>query len=328
MSKRKKLIIIICIIAIALLTVFLCLNTYFTNKFSSQFYPNTSVNNTDISYMTLSDAESELSKATENYSLSFDTGKSTPEIINGSDFSYEFTGEKELESILSCQTNWIDGMLEAHSYKLKNYISYDKDKLSDKINSLSIFQNMQEPQDAYVDYKYGQFLIIPEQKGSLYDVDAFVKDVISDMSKKEYSLDDIKKYQILPSVTSTDRFLVNEARQKNSLISFDITYDLPDGSKLSFDKSGIASLIKKNDDGDYVIDSDGLSSLADQFMDKLRERLNSINEKNSSQNQDNTQKEASSDVKYELSADEEKAQLIDEINNKTVIEREPVYVKQ
>lgn len=187
---------------------------------------------------------------------------------------------------------------------------------------------MQEPQDAYVDFKYGQFIIIPEQKGSLYDVDAFVKDVISDMSKNEYSLADIKKYQILPSVTSTDRFLVNEARQKNTLISFDITYDLPDGSKLSFDKSGIASLIKKDDDGDYVIDSDGLSSLADQFIDKLRERLNSINEKNSSQNQDNTQKETSSDVKYELSADEEKAQLIDEINNKTVIEREPVYVKQ
>ncbi len=312
MSKRKKLIIIICAIAALLLIVFLCLNHYFTNKFSSEFYPNTSVNNIDISNMTLSEAESQLSKATENYSISFDTGKSSPEIINGSDFSYEFTGEKELESILSCQTNWIKGIFEAHSYKLKNYISYDKDMLSDKINSLSIFQNMQDPQDAYVDYKYDQFVIIPEQKGSLYDVDAFVNDVLSDMSKKEYSLNDIKKYQILPSVASNDKFLINEARKKNSLISFDITYDLPDGSTLSFDKSGISSLITKDDDGDYIIDQDSLSSFADQFINKLSEKLNSINE---------------SDTKYELSADEEKAQLIDEINNKTVIEREPVYVK-
>ncbi len=312
MSKRKKLIIIICAIAALLLIVFLCLNHYFTNKFSSEFYPNTSVNNIDISNMTLSEAESQLSKATENYSISFDTGKSSPEIINGSDFSYEFTGEKELESILSCQTNWIEGIFEAHSYKLKNYISYDKDMLSDKINSLSIFQNMQDPQDAYVDYKYDQFVIIPEQKGSLYDVDAFVNDVLNDMSKKEYSLNDIKKYQILPSVASNDKFLINEARKKNSLISFDITYDLPDGSTLSFDKSGISSLITKDDDGDYIIDQDSLSSFADQFINKLSEKLNSINE---------------SDTKYELSADEEKAQLIDEINNKTVIEREPVYVK-
>lgn len=312
MSKRKKLIIIICAIAALLLIVFLCLNHYFTNKFSSEFYPNTSVNNIDISNMTLSEAESQLSKATENYSISFDTGKSSPEIINGSDFSYEFTGEKELESILSCQTNWIEGIFEAHSYKLKNYISYDKDMLSDKINSLSIFQNMQDPQDAYVDYKYDQFVIIPEQKGSLYDVDAFVNDVLNDMSKKEYSLNDIKKYQILPSVASNDKFLINEARKKNSLISFDITYDLPDGSTLSFDKSGISSLITKDDDGDYIVDQDSLSSFADQFINKLSEKLNSINE---------------SDTKYELSADEEKAQLIDEINNKTVIEREPVYVK-
>ncbi len=312
MSKRKKLIIIICAIASLLLIVFLCLNHYFTNKFSSEFYPNTSVNNIDISNMTLSEAESQLSKATENYSISFDTGKSSPEIINGSDFSYEFTGEKELESILSCQTNWIEGIFEAHSYKLKNYISYDKDMLSDKINSLSIFQNMQDPQDAYVDYKYDQFVIIPEQKGSLYDVDAFVNDVLNDMSKKEYSLNDIKKYQILPSVASNDKFLINEARKKNSLISFDITYDLPDGSTLSFDKSGISSLITKDDDGDYIVDQDSLSSFADQFINKLSEKLNSINE---------------SDTKYELSADEEKAQLIDEINNKTVIEREPVYVK-
>ncbi len=312
MSKRKKLIIIICAIAALLLIVFLCLNHYFTNKFSSEFYPNTSVNNIDISNMTLSEAESQLSKATENYSISFDTGKSSPEIINGSDFSYEFTGEKELESILSCQTNWIEGIFEAHSYKLKNYISYDKDMLSDKINSLSIFQNMQDPQDAYVDYKYDQFVIIPEQKGSLYDVDAFVNDVLNDMSKKEYSLNDIKKYQILPSVASNDKFLINEARKKNSLISFDITYDLPDGSTLSFDKSGISSLITKDDNGDYIIDQDSLSSFADQFINKLSEKLNSINE---------------SDTKYELSADEEKAQLIDEINNKTVIEREPVYVK-
>lgn len=327
MSKRKKLIIIICVIAVVLLSVFLCLNHYFTNKFSSEFYPNTSVNNIDISHMTLSEAEAELSKATENYSLSFDTGKSSPEIINGSDFSYEFTGEKELESILICQTNWIDGIFESHSYKLKNYISYDKDKLSEKINLLSIFQNMQDPQDAYVDYKYDQFIIIPEQKGSLYDVDAFVKDVISDMSKKEYSLDDIKKYQILPSITSTDKFLVNEARKKNALISFDITYDLPDGSKLSFDKSQIASIIKKDADGDYIIDSDGLSSLLDQFINKLSEKINSINEELSSQNQDNSTQETDSDTKHELSADKEKAQLTDEINNKTVIEREPVYIK-
>lgn len=326
MSKRKKLIIIICVIAAALLSVFLCLNYYFTNKFSSEFYPNTSVNNIDISNMTLSEAESELSKATENYSLSFDTGKSSPEIIKGSDFSYEFTGKKELESILSCQTNWISGIFETHSYKLKNYITYDKDKLSDSINSLSIFQNMQEPQDAYVDYKYDQFLIIPEQKGSLYDVDAFVQDVINDMSKKEYSLDDIKKYQILPSVTSNDKFLVNEARKKNTLISFDITYDLPDGSNFSFDKSGIPALISKDDDGNYIIDQTGLSSLVDQFINKLQEKLNSINKESILRNQDNNQI-TDSDTSFEISTDEEKSQLIDEINNKTVIEREPIYIK-
>ena len=62
----------------------------------------------------------------------------------------------------------------------------------------------------------------------------------------------------------------------------------------------------------------------DQFINKLQEKLNSINKESILRNQDNNQ---ITDSDFEISTDEEKSQLIDEINNKTVIERKPIYIK-
>ena len=129
MSKKKKILIIISVIAAAVLAVLLYLNHYFTNKFSTEFYPNTTVNNMDISYLTLSDAEKALAAETKEFKLTFDTGKSKSETIEGSDFSYEFSGQKELEDILKNQNNWLEGVYGTHDYELKDCISYDEEAL-------------------------------------------------------------------------------------------------------------------------------------------------------------------------------------------------------
>lgn len=326
MSKKKKILIIISVIAAAVLAVLSYLNHYFTNKFSTEFYPNTTVNNMDISYLTLSDAEKALAAETKEFKLTFDTEKSKSETIEGSDFSYEFSGQKELEDILKNQNNWLEGVYGTHDYELKDCISYDEEALKNEIKELSIFQDMQQPKDAYVDYQDKKFVVVPEETGSLYDADAFADDVCSNLSKTEYSADDIRKYQILPTTTSNDEALIKEADQKNSLCGFNITYDLPDGSNVTVTPEDIIDLMVKNENGDYVLESDGLSAFVDKYVTDLSSKIKTKGTKWDFTTHDGNTIQLENDAfGWDISEDEEKAQLLSEINNNTVTEREPIY---
>lgn len=198
--------------------------------FSNHFYFHTNINGEDYSAKSVNYVQSHILDTSGHYMLTINGRDEITDTITSSDIVLTPEFGSEFADIIEKQNMflWPLSLFEKSEYTVDTMVTYSKEELDKKIDTLSFFQpeNIRQPRNAYLsDYTENGYQIIPEDKGTvpvrekIYEavenaVDALAKSV--DLDAEECYTD--------AEITAEDSALKAECEQKNKLTGVNITY--------------------------------------------------------------------------------------------------------
>ena len=236
-NKKKKIIILGTIIGI-ILVIYLGGSLYFKDKFHIGFL----INNIDVSANTTLEAKDKIENSLKNYELTIE-GKDKIEKINASDIDLNFNGEEKLNDILKSQNpfSWIINLFDPSAEILNNSITYDKNKLSNKIDKFVFFkkENVIEPKNASFKYEDGSFVIIEEEQGSKVDKKLLIKAIEEGIESGERTINlEEKGVYIKPKYGKDSEEVLRTKEELNNMLNTNLNYSFG-GKNLTLDKNEI-----------------------------------------------------------------------------------------
>ena len=236
-DKKKKIIILGTIIGI-ILVIYLGGSLYFKDKFHIGFL----INNIDVSANTTLEAKDKIENSLKNYELTIE-GKDKIEKINASDIDLNFNGEEKLNDILKSQNpfSWIINLFDPSAEILNNSITYDKNKLSNKIDKFVFFkkENVIEPKNASFKYENGSFVIIEEEQGSKVDKKLLIKAIEEGIESGERTINlEEKGVYIKPKYGKDSEEVLRTKEELNNMLNTNLNYSFG-GKNLTLDKNEI-----------------------------------------------------------------------------------------
>lgn len=200
-------------------------------KYKTVFFPNTLINDMDVSGLTVEQVKELIASGIDGYTLTLLERGGLKEQITGEEIGLHAEFDGTLERIVAEQQplEWGLRYSEADSYWIEAMMAYDKDKLAAEVDSLECFteDRMAEPQDAYIsEYIEGTgYQIVPEDQGSTADAQKVlqaVSDAILGL-KEQVNLEEHDVYE-KPQITSENPQLQARAESWNRYVHTTVTY--------------------------------------------------------------------------------------------------------
>ena len=142
--------------------------------FADRFFEGTWINGVNCSQMTAAQVEEVFKQKFQNYAIEVSARDQNAQTIAGSDIGYQYLSTGEVLKLLKQQKpyEWIRGLYEQKSYTVSENTGYNRTQLQEQLKALSCAQteNQTAPENAYVAYQNGQFVIVPETAGSKLDI--------------------------------------------------------------------------------------------------------------------------------------------------------------
>ena len=164
--------------------------------FSQHFLPGTTLNNSDVSLMTLGQAKETLLASSRSYKLTLVEQDFKKEVIDGSDIGLEAYASDSFDSILDLQSGleWLFNIFKQNDIVLENgtiTYSYDKDMLYDIVDELDCVspQYPIEAKDAEIVLLDGKFAIVPESVGNTADKQKLIEIIGETIDAQGESID-------------------------------------------------------------------------------------------------------------------------------------------
>lgn len=268
MTDKKKLGVIIGIVAASLLAVYFG----FTAFFNSHFFFRSTVNGVNSSGKSVDFVEDTLEEETKNYSLTLLEDEDKEESISASDagLTISFDGG-EVSELLNKQNAfaWPSSIFKKTAYLSNNIASIDDEKLMNELSSLNCVKDSDsgtQTANATFEYKDGKFYIVPEVYGTNIDMDSFsknVKDALMNF-KTSLSLSESKSY-VQPDITKDDESLNENVDDMNKRLSMKITYT---GVNETVPKDVIADFLSIDENGNITADHDKVAEYVDTLVKK------------------------------------------------------------
>ncbi len=204
--------------------------------FSGHFLPNTTINDTDVSYMTEKEAEKILTEEAEKYSIDVIGREGSGGTITAGDINLKpvFNGvigefQKSQEAF-----TWPLSFSDTPEFNSDNVVDFDEDRLEAALNALGIFDRNREPEDAYLsEYNSdGGYRIIAEDPGTTLirgKTEETVKEAI-ELLKKNVDLSEEGCYKE-PGITKEDATLNTLKDNLNKFVNVKLTIDYGDNSE-------------------------------------------------------------------------------------------------
>lgn len=262
--KVKPLFIIFVLLTLLILS-YILISLYY----NTHFYMKTTINGTDISNMTVEQADEVIQAQFKTYSLKLEGRNSLSSEIRGEDFDLHVNYDGRLEELLDTQNSllWPIALFNNSKLEATTLLEYDEDLLKDLILSLTFFQkeNLEEPVDAYIsDYKKGiGYEIIPEVPGTQPDFElllAAVKGAIMSLEPR-LSLEEADSY-IKPKVTSESPKLIQAVEELNNIAGAEIIYEFGQDTEI-LDGIKISEWLSISEDGNVILDESGVKEYVD-----------------------------------------------------------------
>ena len=103
--------------------------------------------------------------------VSFRDGE--PLSIEGGDIDFRYVSDGSLERLMEQQNpyTWVYGMYKESAYEIPEEKAFSVKKLRSILTAMPQMQkqNMVKPEDAYMDYRDGEWLVVPEVEGTTLD---------------------------------------------------------------------------------------------------------------------------------------------------------------
>ena len=198
--------------------------------FADRFFEGTWINGVNCSQMTAAEVENLFKQKFENYTIEVSARDQAPQTISGADISYQYLSTGEVLKLLKQQKpyEWIKGLYEQKSYTVSENTGYNRTQLQEQLKTLSCAQaeNQTEPENAYVAYQNGQFVIVPETVGSKLNIKEAYKvlNAAVDAGQTSVNFSDTPEAYVNAEVTQDDPALQSALEACNNYTKASITY--------------------------------------------------------------------------------------------------------
>ncbi len=295
--------------------------------FQSHFLFYTTINGVDFSMKDVSQVEEYMSQQVADYTLTLVESDGKTEVVKGSDIGAEYVPGDQLTELLEAQNVmlWPESLVEHPQIEASVGVTYDEDKLEAVLDELNCTDedNQTPSENAMPVYQSSAFIIQPEVIGTELDTDVFAQAVSTAINgfQDELNMKDADCY-LLPEYVSTSPEVAEAAEEMNKYLSARITYDMsPD--EVVVDADQISQWVKVNQETMAVSLKQGsvkefVSDLADQYDTYGHDReFETASGK--------TVTVTGGNYGWQIDQDEETEALLKDIQEGTVVEREPAY---
>lgn len=320
-GKKKSITKIIFFTLILIISIELLIFIRAKTKYNDIFFNETFINNVDCSLLTIEESIEAIQTQEEQYTLKIVFKDNNVEYISGKDINFNINNlKKKLEDIKNTQRKSL--YFKGKSYNL-NDSTYNKENLKDVLLSKNELQKDYMDEKTEIRYIFNsntKKFEIAKQNSYYLDFDnvfEIITEAIED-KKTEVSLKD------LYLTIDTDSTL----EQMNSFISPKITYQLPSEENLVLDATTLYKWLIQNDNGIYSKDEEIWNQNIENFViNQLSPLVDNVNQPKEFKptGKDYTVFVEGGDYGYQLDIEAEIAKLKEELNNNTIISREPCY---
>ena len=324
-TKNKKILFITAGALAAVVIVYLGIVLFFFGH----FYFNTIINNENYSAISVNAAQKRILGISDSYVLEIDGRDQLADTITAEDIVLRIDFGDEFADIIKEQNAflWPLSLLKKSEYTVDTMVTYNKEELDRKIDTLCFFksENIRQPQNAYLsDYTEKGYQIVPEDKGAvpIYEkVYTTVEDAVG-LLAESVDLDEKGCYADA-GITSEDKKLQRECEQRNRMAGTTITYRFGDDVEV-LDGSIIKDWLVV-DGGVIDIDPD----LAREYVDSLARKYDTWGKSREFKTTGNeTITIAEGAYGWWINRADETQELIEQIKNGVSGERTPVYRAQ
>ena len=299
--------------------------------YSDKFFEGTTINGIDCSGKTAYEAEQEIAKTVENYSIEVDSRNQDSQTISGDQIGYSYVSDGSVLKLLKEQKpyEWVLGFFETRSYTAAENTTYDKQKLKEQVKALNCAQeeNQVAPENAYVAYGDGQFEIVPETEGSELDLRQAYNALSEAVSDNETSVDfnsDPDVY-VKAEVTSDDPDLQASLDACNNFTKASITYTFGDET-VTLDGSTIKDWLNFDEKGQLIRDDASFQQHIADYVAQLAAAHDTVGtEREFQTTSGRTVSVYGSAYGWQIDQASEVAQLTQEIQSGTQTTRDPIY---
>ena len=253
-----------CLAAIVL--VYLGIAFYFRNHYLF----NTEINGHDVSGKTVKQVEKLLQNDVAQFELELEEINGNRENIVGTDIGLEYESASDLGKILNGQRSflWPGAFLGDHEDEAKIEVSYDADKLTEKIDSLQAVTGEQTPAvSAYPKFDGKEYVIEPEQYGTAVQREILEEKIASAIENLQDSLDlETEKCYAEPTYTSASAEVQAACDQMNRYCKAKIVYPMTENGVV--DASVISGWLSVDDKMQVTISEDAVRQWLEAFGDK------------------------------------------------------------
>lgn len=297
--------------------------------FTSHFHFNTVINGEDYSARSVKSVQNRVMELSGRYELTIEGRDGLTDKISSSDIALRSEFGDEFEELIRRQNVflWPASFFRKSEYTVDTMVTYSKDELRKKIDTLCFFkaENIRQPEDAYLsDYTQDGYQIVPEYKGTVpirENVYSAIETAVGTLAER-VNLDETGCYT-QARITASDSELQRICEQRNRLTGVKITYNFGEETEVLD-----GSIIK-----DWLITDGGKIDIDAELV---REYVNSISKKYDTWGKKREFKTTGGEVitiaegayGWWMNRSEETEALIEQIKNGESGERTPVYRAQ
>lgn len=294
------------------------------------FFHGTVINGIACEELTAEQVEELIREQVEDYGISLEFRNGEINEIDGSEIDYQYVSSGEVKELLQKQKPmlWIGGYFGEHSVTIDENITFDEEKLYDKLEDMPCMQEeaQVDPEDAYVKFKTDQFIIVDEVYGSRLKKDELKEAVVQavETRKTNFSAEEAGVY-VMPEYTKDSEKIKKEQEQLNELARVSVTYKLPNGKKV-FNGNKLRKWLDVDEEDNYTLDQEKLKSKVADYVRSIAEEVDTLGKArpfHTTSGHDVTVKGGK--YGWKVNQEKEVAALLENIKNHDIVKRKPKY---
>lgn len=273
-GKKKYVIIGLLVLLVGLTTGY----GVYASNYSDRFLPNTKINNTDISEMTVAEANDALKKATKESSFSITDDGNEWKNLPLSQLGLKTDFSQDLTKLMEKQSQWSWGMAYVFpgDHAEINGLSIDQKELDQAAEQIKneltkLNEGRTKTQDATLTKGENGFTITPEVNGNSVDAQAVSEDLKKAVNEDKTSME-LLDYTQKPKVHANDESLQQEMNKLNKVAQVEGYYKI-NGETFQIPVASIADWLDYKD-GQVTLDRDKVKAYVASLGDKYNTSTN------------------------------------------------------
>lgn len=264
---KKKGILIGTSVAAILVIAFLVTTQYF----NQHFLPNTTVDNVNVSNLSISDAKSKIENAPDNQKLVLYVGKEKWKTINKKPFINSSTIESKLKEAKDSQNAWTWPIAFFKQHQIQTQSIMNEDKV--KNYQATIQRDIQTYNkgkkgavNASLTFINDQIVFTKSHNGTKLDVKEATQAITNALCHNEKSINLSNTVQ-KPTITKNSPSLKKQVQQMEKIGSLEAYYDF-NGKKVQIPQSEIKSWLMLDMNGDIALNQAKVANYVQQIANK------------------------------------------------------------